>query len=299
MSRTRLKSRRAVPEAAVGLLWISPWIVGVLVFLALPIALSFYYGLTEYALIESPVFVGLDNYREIWGDALFWTSLKNTLVYAVFSVLLGTVVSISIAVLLEQRLRGSGLVRAIVFIPTLVPVVAMSLGWLWLYNSDHGLINSLLAKIWITGPDWLGDKSWAMPSLIIMSSWVIGSAVVIYTAALRGVPRSMYESAAVDGVGPIARFRHVTLPMISPAVLFNVIMSMIWSLQVFAVPFIMTKGGPDNATSVFSFYVYRNAFEYGRMGYASSLAWIQLLIALVLTLVTIAASRKFVYYRAA
>jgi multiple sugar transport system permease protein len=288
-----------MPQAAIGLLWISPWIVGVLVFLIVPVAMSFYYGLTEYALIESPVFVGLDNYREIMGDALFWTSLKNTLVYAFFSVLLGTIVSITIAVLLEQRLRGSGLVRAIVFVPTLVPVVAMSLGWLWLYNGEHGLINALLARVGVNGPDWLGNKAWAMPSLIIMSAWVVGSAVVIYTAALRAVPRSMYDSAAVDGVGPVARFRHVTLPMISPAVLFNVIMSLIWSLQVFAVPFIMTRGGPDNATSVFSFYVYRNAFEYGRMGYASSLAWIQLVIALVLTLATIAASRKLVYYRAA
>jgi len=281
-----------------GLLWISPWIIGTIAFLAIPVAMSAYYSLTDYSLIESPVPIGLDNYKEITHDPVFWLSLKNTAAYALGCTILGTIVSVLIAVLLEQRLRGSNLVRAIVFLPTLIPVVSASIGWLWLYNGQYGLFNALLARLHIRGPDWLGDAHWAMPSLIIMGMWVVGSAVVICTAALREVPVSLYEAADLDGMGPWSRFRHVTLPMISPAILFNAIMAAIWGLQVFAVPLVMTpKGGPGNATLVYSMYVFKCAFEYGRMGYASALAWIQFLLAIALTAAALWAARRFVHYR--
>ena len=294
-----IRSREERRNLRAGLLWISPWILGTIVFLSLPVGMTAYYSITDYSLLEPPVYVGAENYTEIARDGLFWTSLRNTGIYTIGCVVFGTIVSVLIAVLLEQRLRGSGLVRAIVFLPTLIPIVSASIGWLWLYNGQYGLFNALLSKFGLRGPDWLGDSGWAMPSLVIMSLWMVGSAVVICTAALREVPVTLYEAADLDGMGPLARFRHVTLPMISPAILFNAVMSAIWGLQVFAVPLIMTKGGPHDSTLVYSMYVFRNAFEYGRMGYASALAWIQFLLAIVVTIAFLWVARRFVYYRGA
>jgi multiple sugar transport system permease protein len=282
-----------------GILWISPWIIGTVLFLAIPVAMSVYFSFTDYSLLDRPVYIGLTNYSEIAHDAVFWKALKNTAVYALSCLVLGTILAVLIAALLEQRLRGTGLVRSLVFLPTLIPVVSASIGWMWLYSGQYGLLNSALAKIGIRGPDWLGDARWAMPSLIIMGLWVIGSAVVICTAAMRDVPAALYEAADLDGMGMTSRFRHVTLPMISPAVMFNAVMSVIWGLQVFAVPLVMTKGGPNNATIVYSMYVYSNAFEYGRMGYASALAWLQFLASLLLTGVALFVARRFVTYRGA
>ncbi len=282
-----------------GLTWISPWLAGFVLFLLAPIALSIYYSLTDYTLLESPVWIGLDNYRELAGDHLFATAIRNTLYFATCSVIASTVLSIGLALLLEQPLRGAGLVRAIVFLPVLVPIVSTCVCFLWLYNGQFGLINGALSFIGIRGPDWLGDRALAMPSLIIMSLWVIGSPVIIYAAALKDVPASLYEAADLDGVRSLGRFRHVTLPMISPAVLFNALMSLIWSMQIFAQPQIMTRGGPEHSTLVYSMYAYQNAFTYGRMGYASAIAWVQILITLALTAVLLAAARRFVHYRAA
>jgi multiple sugar transport system permease protein len=290
---------RRLPEAAHGLLWISPWIIGALAFLLVPVGMSIYFSLTDYSLLEPPAWVGLDNFREIAHDRVFWIALRNTAVYALACVVLGTALSVLIAALLEQRLRGAGAVRALVFLPTLIPIVSASIGWMWLYNAQNGLFNALLARIGLRGPDWLGDPRWAMPSLILMSLWGIGSAVVICTAALRAVPAALYEAADLDGMPPLARFRNVTLPMISPAVMFNALMAAIWGLQVFAAPLIMTRGGPANATMVYSMYVFKNAFEYGRMGYASALAWIQFLLTVLLTGAALWVGRRFVYYRGA
>jgi len=282
-----------------GLLWVSPWVVGVVVFLLAPVVITGYVSLTDYSLLEKPVYVGSENYQEMARDPVFWKAVRNTGVYALSFLVLGTIVSVLIAVLLEQRLRGSGLVRAIVFLPTLMPVVSASIGWMWLYNAQHGLLNAVLGRLGLPTPDWLGNPDFAMPSLVLMSLWVVGSYVVVCTAALREVPATLYEAADLDGMGVLARFRHVTVPMISPAILFNAVMSVIWGLQVFAVPLIMTKGGPNNATVVFSMYVYSNAFAYGRMGYASALASVQMVATLVLTVIALVLARRFVHYRAA
>jgi multiple sugar transport system permease protein len=291
--------RRGTRDVLVGLAWISPWVLGTVLFLAVPVAMSVYFSLTDYSLLDRPVFVGVKNYAEIAGDAVFWRALRNTGVYAGSCLVLGSVLSVLIAALLEQRLKGSGLVRAVVFLPTLIPVVSASIGWMWLYNGQYGLLNSALARVGVRGPDWLGDPRWAMPSLVIMGLWVIGSAVIVLTAAMREVPEALYEAAELDGMSPARRFWHVTLPMISPAIVFNAVMSVIWGLQVFAVPLVMTKGGPDNATIVYSMYVYSNAFEYGRMGYASALAWIQFVVSFGLSVVALFAARRFVHYRGA
>ncbi|MBL8761673.1 MAG: sugar ABC transporter permease [Phycisphaerae bacterium] len=283
----------------VALPWITPWIIGFAAFLAAPIAMSLWYSLNDYSLLEPAAFVGLDNYKELAGDPLFWRVTRNTLVYGLVSSGLAVVLSLLIAALLEARVRGAALVRAIVFIPTLVPAVSGAVSWLWLFNPRFGLINSALSAVGVDGPDWLGSTAWAMPSLVVMGLWVIGSSVLVYSAALRDVPRALYESASIDGVGRIGRFRHVTLPLVSPAILFNGVMSLIWSLQLFAPPHLMTRGGPEETTYTYSMYVYNNAFIYGRMGYASALAWLQILVTLALTLIVLAVGRRFVYYRAA
>ena len=295
-------------SVAYGALWISPWAIGFLVFMLAPALMSLYYSFTDYSLLETPVWVGWANFRELLGDTMFRTAVGNTLYFAFVSVVLGAMVSVGVAAMLEQRVRGASLVRAVVFLPTLVPVISACVCWGWLFNSELGLFNAVLrplgpvlARVGVESwpPNWLGSPRLAMPSFIFMSLWTIGSAAVIYSAALKGVPRSLYEAADLDGATGLRRFASVTLPMISPAVLFNGLMSLIWSLQVFAPPQIMTRGGPENSTLVYSMYVYMNAFIYGRMGYASALAWIQVIATLVLTLVLLGMARRVVYYRAA
>lgn len=292
----RKRSLRALLR---GLLWISPWLAGFALFTAAPIAMSLYYSFTDYTLLDAPVFVGLANYAELLADPMVGIATGNTLYYALLATAGSTLASLGVAWLLEQRLRGTALVRAVIFLPTLVPVVSSAVCWLWLFNGRFGLINGALGAAGVSGPDWLGERATAMPSLIIMSLWAIGSPLLVCTAALKDVPRTLYEAADLDGLVGLRRFCAVTLPLISPAVLFNALMSLIWSLQVFAAPQIMTKGGPENSTMVYSMYVYSNAFVYGRMGYASALAWLQVLVTLLLTVGVLLLGRRFVYYRAA
>ncbi|MEY3232444.1 MAG: hypothetical protein RL689_2533 [Planctomycetota bacterium] len=286
-------------DLAVGLAWVSPWLVGCVVFMLGPIAMSVYYSFTDYALVDAPVWVGLDNYRELAGDRLFIIAMRNTFAYAAMAVIMGTVASVAIAVLLEQRLRGTALVRSLVFVPTLVPVVANCVVWLWLLNPEYGLVNRLFDAVGLSGPNWLGERVTALPTMAVMGLWVIGSPLLVCSAALKEVPASLYEAAELDGMGALRRFMHVTLPMISPAIFFNGLMSVIWSLQVLAPPMIMTRGGPDNATLTYSMYVYKTAFEFGRMGYASALAWVQILVTILLAAVVVVASRRFIHYRGA
>lgn len=286
-------------DLAVGLAWISPWLVGCVVFMFWPVAMSVYYSFTDYALVDAPVWVGFDNYRELAGDRLFVVAMRNTFVYAAMAVTLGTVASVGIAVLLERRLRGAALVRSLVFVPTLVPVVANCVVWLWLLNPEYGFINRFLDALGFGGPNWLGERATALPTMAVMGLWVIGSPLLVCSAAIKDVPASLYEAAELDGMGAVRRFVHVTLPMISPAIFFNGLMSVIWSLQVLAPPMIMTRGGPDNATLTYSMYVYKTAFEFGRMGYASALAWVQILVTILLAAVVVAASRRFIHYRGA
>lgn len=291
-----------------GLLWISPWLVGFAAFLALPLGMSLYYSLTDYSILEAPLWIGADNYRALAADPTFWKVMKNTVVYALVSIPLGTITALGLAVLLNHDLRGISIFRAAVFLPTFVPLVAAAMVWMWLFNGDFGLINRgvglLLAPLGIPfrGPNWLEDAAWNMPALVIMSLWMIGRAVVIYLAALQGVPRELYEAGHIDGMGPWRRLANVTLPMISPVILFNVIIAIIDAWQVFATPYVLTKavGGPDKAMYFYTHYLYDNAFLFGpRMGYACAMAWVQLVIILGLTVLTFCVSRRYVYYRAA
>jgi multiple sugar transport system permease protein len=278
-------------------LWVAPWLVGFVLFMLVPTLMSLYYSFTDYSLLEPPVGIGLANFAELWRDPLFWRAIRNTAYYASVSVALGTVLAFLIALLLESHVKGRGLARAMIFLPTLVPLVAASLAWAFMYNPEAGLFNRALSSIGLSKVNWLGDARWAMPALIIMGFWNIGTAMVVYSAALRDVPRSLYEAADIDGVSRLRRLWHISIPAIAPAILFNVMISIIWSLQVFGAPQIMTEGGPDHSTYVYQLYIYESAFRYGRMGYASALAWVQLLATIGIAGLTLALSRKLVHYR--
>ena len=282
-----------------GWLWASPWLVGSGVFLLVPIAMSLYLSFTDYPLIESPLWSGLSNYRRMWADDKFWLVVRNTALYTVATVPLCTLVSLVLAALLNRPGRLARWVQAVVFLPTLVPLMASAMVWLWLFNGEHGLINRVLALLGMPGPNWLIDQRWVMPSLTLMSLWSVGQAVVVYVAALQGVPQSLYEAARLDGMGPVRQFTSVTLPMISPVVLFNVITLVINQMQVFAVPYIMFRrpDGQNPAGYFYTQYLYENAFVYGQMGYASAMAWVQMLAVLGLTGLLLLASTRLVYYR--
>lgn len=293
-----------------GLGFTSLWIVGFSVFLLYPVAASLFYSFCDYSVLQSPVWCGLENYQQLLTDGVFWVSLKNTLIYALFSVPLGMVVSLSLALLLNLDIRGRPFFRTIFYLPSIVPVVASSMLWLWIFNGQYGVLNAVLKPIvalWgATPPAWLADPAWSKPALILMSVWGVGNSMVIYLAGLQDVPKELYESASLDGAGPWQKFRHVTLPMISPVVYFNLIMGIIGSLQVFTQVFVIAgglggnanplEGSPARSTLLYTIYLYSNAFFDLRMGYASAMAWVLFLIIAALTfLATRTAGRKVHY----
>lgn len=286
-----------------GLLWVSPWLIGFLVFTLAPVVLSLYYSFCDFSLIErnpagqtQAYWIGTDNYTELFRDPEFYRTLKNTTLYALMSLPAGMMISIGMALMLNAPIRGQAIYRTVIFLPSLVPVVASAMVWMWLFNDKLGLLNTMLSWIGIDGPAWIADKRWALPSLALMSLWGVGHTVVIYLAGLQDIPRDLYEAAEIDGAGAVRRLFNVTLPMLSPVIFFNLIMAIIGTFQVFAVPFIMTNGGPERSTYLYTQYLYENAFSYLKMGYASAMAWIQLLIILGLTGIAFWTSKRWVHY---
>jgi multiple sugar transport system permease protein len=238
----------------------------------------------------------LGNFVRLSADKLFWQALKVSSIYVAASVPLGLAFSFAIALLMNQQVRWLGLWRTLYYIPTLVPVIASTMLWLWIFNPEFGLLNTLLRYVGIDGPLWLGHSKWALPSLILMSLWTVGGPMLIYLAGLQGIPTDLYEAAEVDGAGSWAKFRAVTIPMMTPVIFFNLIMNMIFAFQVFAQPFVMTQGGPRYATLFYVLYLYQNAFQFFRMGYASALAWVLFLVILVFTALVIRSSALWVFY---
>ncbi len=283
-------------EAIAGYLFISPWIVGFLVFILGPVIASFYFSLTNYAVVQPPTWAGLANYRELVHDDLFWQSMKVTSLYVLFSVPLTLFFSFLVALLMNQRVQFVGFWRTIYYLPNLVPIVAGTMLWLWLLNPDYGLVNGLLARVGIDGPLWLQSTKWALPSLILMSLWGVGGPTLIYLAGLQGIPTDLYEAVALDGGGAWAKFVTVTIPQMSPVIFFNLILGIIAGFQVFAQPLIMTGGGPRYATLFVVLYLYNNAFHNFQMGYASAIAWVLFMVILVLTIITFRFSSYWVYY---
>lgn len=283
-----------------GLLFASPYILGFAVLFLYPLVASVYYSLCQYNVINPPVYVGLENFRELFTeDVLFWKSLYNTLFYTLFAVPLGLLVSIGLALLLNQKVRGMAAYRTVFFLPTIVPVVASSVLWLWVLNPESGLINGSLRQFFhVEGPGWIADEHWAKPSFILMSLWATGGAMVIFLAGLADVPQSLYEVAELDGAGRWAKFRNVTLPMLTPTILFNLVMGLIGAFQYFTQVYVMTggKGGPVDSTMFYALYLYRNSFRYLRMGYASAMAWMLFAVILVATVSVLVSSKRWVYY---
>jgi multiple sugar transport system permease protein len=285
-------------KLAWGLLFILPWIVGFLSFTVYPVLASLYFSFTDFNVISfHPNWVGLENYVEMFKyDKYFKLSLINTLKYAVMLIAIATVLCILAAFLLNLRVRGLSIYRTMLFLPVMTPAVASAMTWVWILNPKHGLINGLLARIGIDGPYWLASPKTAMLSMVLVSVWGSGQAVLIYLAGLEDIPSHLYEAAEIDGANGAQRMLHVTLPLLTPQILFNVITLMIGSLQAFAGPYIMTGGGPNNSTLLYGLHLYRRAFRDLSMGYASAMAWILLLLILALTLIMFRTSRRWVFY---
>lgn len=293
--------RRRNKALLTGLLFISPWIAGFLLFQLYPIAMSFYYSLSEYNLFQPPEWVGLRNYTDLFGDSKFYLSLYNTVYITVFGLLPHMAFALAIAMLLNMSVRGQSLYRTIYFLPTLVPAVAGSLLWMWLLNAQYGLVNKLLAAIGFIEPNWLVDPMWTKPAIVLMGFWGTGTTTVMYLAALQDVPKVYYEAAEIDGANAWSRFRHITLPAISPVTLFLLINGLIHSFQFFTQGLIFAEasqsvGGPENSMLFYAIYLYQTAFSFLNMGYASSMAWILFVIVLGLTLIIFRSSARWVYY---
>jgi multiple sugar transport system permease protein len=272
-------------------------VVGFCFFSLVPLTTSLYYSFCDYSLLQRPVFTGLENYSRLLHDKVFHQALINTAYYSAMALPLGLLFSLSAALLLNVRIRGQSIYRTIIFLPSLVPMVASAMIWMWLLNGKLGLINFVLRKVGLVNPpEWLSDVAWAMPSLVLMSIWGVGNTVVIYLAGLQDVPTELYEAAELDGASRMRKLWHVTLPCISPVIFFNLIMAIIGVLQTFGAPYIMTSGGPDRATYFFTMYLYDSAFTYLKMGYASSMAWIQLLMVLALTALAGWSSKHWVHH---
>jgi multiple sugar transport system permease protein len=281
-----------------GVFFISPWIIGFLAFTLYPIVASFVFSFTDFNAINfSPSWVGLDNYTSLLtDDNRFWVSLQNTLTYAGILIPVATIFNVFTAVLLNLDVRGRSVYRTIFFLPVLVPSVAAAMTWVWILNPDRGLINGLLSYVGIPGPLWLASPSTALLSLVLIAIWGGGQAIVIYLAGLQDIPRHLYEAAEIDGANAWNRAIHVTVPLLTPQVLFNVITLLIFSFQAFAEPFIMTGGGPADSTLLYALNLYQRAFQDLKMGYASAMAWILFLLILTLTLLVFQMAQRWVVY---
>ena len=295
-AETRIRAH----EAAWGYIFAVPWILGLTVFVAGPIIVSLGLSMSQYNILKPPKFIGVDNYTTaFFQDELFWPSLGRTFKYALAVVPLGMVGSLILAMFLNQELRGTTIFRTIFFIPHLTPTVAMAILWKWIFHPGVGPLNHILRTIGIANPPgWLSSPPWAIPSLVLVSLWsgMGGNRMLIFLAGLQGVPVELYEAAEIDGAGAISKFRHVTLPMISPTILFNLILNIIGALQVFAMAFVATMGGPSWATWFYALHLYRSAFQYFKMGYGCALAWILVIILMTFTVLQLRLSQKWVYY---
>jgi multiple sugar transport system permease protein len=297
-----------------GYLFILPWLLGFVLFTAGPMLASIGLSFTEWDLLRPwPRPVGWGNYRALFQDELFYRSLWNTVIYALFAVPLGLVGALFVAILMNQRVRGIAVFRTIFYLPSVTSGVAVFLLWKWLFNPDFGLINTALrARVpWLSTagglhvttvplianpPGWLSEPHWAMPALILMSLWGIGGGMIIFLAGLQGIPEHLYEAANLDGAGTWAKFRHVTLPMLSPTLFFHLTMGIIGALQYFTAAYVMTNGGPVNATLFYVLYLYQNVFDYLRLGYASAMAWILFVVIVLLTIVNFRLAPRWVHY---
>jgi multiple sugar transport system permease protein len=282
-----------------GMLFVSPWVIGLVLFYAFPLFASIYFSFTSYSILQPGEFLGLKNYTDLMKDDLFWKSIYNTVYFAVLFVPLSIIFGVSLAMVLNIKVRGMAVYRTIFFLPTLVPHIALAVLWMWLLNPAFGLVNGALAAIGIDGPAWLGSETWSKPSLILMSLWGIGQAVVIYLAGLADIPQDYYDASEVDGANWFQKTRTITIPLLTPVIFFNLVMGVIGAFQQFTLPYALTKGQgtPANSMTFYVMYLYDNGFKYFKMGYASAMAWILFIVIMVLTAIIFATSKRWVHYQ--
>ena len=289
----------ATREALTCYLFLLPWAIGFLAFVLGPILASLVLSFMRYDVVTAPRLIGISNFRGMFvTDKRFMMSMGNTAYYVLLYVPLHMLVALGLALLLNQKVRGMPVYRTLFYIPSIVPIVAASILWVWILQPEWGLINSLLGLVGIKGPLWLASLTWSKPSLILMALWGSGSAMIICLAGLQGVPQHLYEAAEIDGADRWDRFRHVTLPMLSPTLFFMLVLGVIWSFQVFTTAYVMTGGGPAESTLFYMLYLYRRAFVFLDMGYAAAMAWILFIVVLTLTLVQFRLANRWVYYEA-
>jgi multiple sugar transport system permease protein len=294
--RPRKLTRQERRNLRLGLTFISPWILGFLAFTAYPIYRSLRLSFTEYSGFGEPFWVGWQNYELLLTDDVFWQSAWNTLYYTALAVPIGVVVALVMALAMNTKLREVGVYRAARFLPSVLPIFALSFVFIWLLNPRYGLANVLLRATGLPAVNWLGDPSWAKFSIVLLAQLGAGQTALVFLAGLRAIPATYYDAAQTDGAGVWHRFRHVTLPLLSPVILYALILGLTLGLQVFTQAYIMTGGGPANSTLFYVFYLYRNAFEYGHMGYASAMAWLLFVVTLLLAILLFRWSRRWVHY---
>ncbi len=290
-------SRMAAREAVEGYLFISPWLIGFLIFTAGPFVASFLLSFTNWRISTSPSWIGLENYARIFTkDPDFYQSLKVTFTYVGISLPLNLLAGLGLSLLLNQKIRGMTIFRTVFYLPVVLSGVSVALMWMWLLNPDYGVVNSLLALVGIKGPQWFWDPRWSLPSVVLMNLWRVGGSAIIYLAGLQNIPPHLYEAAEIDGAGIWSKLRHVTLPMLTPTIFFQLVMELIDAFQVFTAVYVITGGGPIRSTLFFMFYMFRTAFEDFQMGYASALAWIMAVIIIFFTALVFKSSPLWVYY---
>lgn len=290
----RTRSQR---DLLLGLLFVSPWLIGFLLWTVYPLVSSFYYSFTRYDLLRPAVWIGVGNYVELFTeDATFLKVIGNTLYYVLLSAPLGVISAFLMAALLNTKIMARPFFRAIFFFPAIVPSIVVAMVWQFLLNTQFGLINSLLQGLGLTVIPFLSSPALAKPSLIMIYMWAQGNAMVIFLATLQDVPRALYEAAELDGANAFHKFWHITIPMCTPVILFNLIMGFIDGFQSFTLPWLITGGGPSNSTELYGLYLYRNAFEYLRMGKASALAWMLFIVIVTFTFILFRTSARWVYY---
>jgi len=277
-------------------LFLLPWLLGFLLFQAGPMIASLAISMTRWEIVTTPEWVGLGQYVNLVRDDRFYLALYNTAYYVVLGVPTHLAIALLAALLLNVRIGGTSLYRTLYYLPSITPVVANSILWAWIFNTEFGLLNAAIRSLGLPAPFWLQDPAWTKVAFVIMSYWTIGAQMVILLAGLQGVPDHLYEAAAIDGAGTWQRFWNVTLPLITPSLFFNLIVAFIGAFQVFTHAYIITKGGPENATLFYVLYLYRAAFEDFKMGYASALAWVLFLLVLLVTLFQFRVANRWVFY---
>ena len=278
-------------------LLIAPWLLGFILFVLGPMLASLGISFTRWDLLTPAKLIGLDNYEKMFArDPLFWQSLKVTAIYTAVYVPVELAGGLVLAMLMNQKIRGVSVFRTIYYLPSVLPAVAFIVVWMWILHPDVGLINTLLSYVGIDGPRWLANPRWSLPALLMMSLWGLGRGMVIYLASLQGIPKHLYEAAAIDGASGWQSFRKITLPLLTPTIFFNLVLSVIATFQSFTSAFVATNGGPLDSTLFLVLYIYRQAFEFFHMGYAAALAWVLFIIVLILTLLLLRSQKFWVFY---